>query len=447
MATHVVDVIGVMDPNRYALKATLEAMMTFMDLNVKWGGQTHRVVTARVPCRPYNTLGPLAKGQGIPEMHAVLNRGAHWNPHQNSLLTLLSPHCYLLNDMSSFFAVDKNAAYGQMARLGLRIPPTVAIPQQDYSELKGDPKVHQDLMFEDFQTFDLEGLGELVGFPAFLKPQSGGGWVGVERVANQAELEAAYARSGDRPMNLQREVPYREFVRAIGIGPTILPMHYNPLAPYSHDRYLRSPTKAVDHHFLNQDEEREVVMLTRIIDAFYSWDHNSCEALIDPRGLIWPIDFANAYPDSSPISLHYYFPEVVKAMARWLIFNAVVRRQKAAFGAGWGDYFRVADQATQEGVSYVERLGMFHSLALQQFDAERFWAFCDECLADFDQQAYDFFGSDVYTAILEKEIAYYFRIPSEWEGRMEHYMGIHNFWMHCESQRMRGITRSRSMRS
>lgn len=372
--------------------------------------------------------------------HAVLNRGAHWNPHQNSLLTMLSPQCYLVNDMTSFFAVDKNTGYGQMAMLGLRIPPTVAIPQQDYSELKGDPKVHQELMFEDYPSFELETLGEQVGFPAFLKPQAGGGWVGVERVTSQAELQAAYARSGDRPMNLQREVPYREFVRAIGIGPTIFPLHYNPLAPYSHDRYLRSPARAVDHHFLNQDEEREVVMLTRIIDAFYNWDHNSCEALIDARGLIWPIDFANAYPDSSPMSLHYYFPEIVKAMTRWLVFNAATRRKKPAFGADWSRYFQIAAQAQREKMPYHEMLERYHQVALQHFDAERFWEFCETCLPDFDQQAYDFFGSDLYTGILEKEISYYFRLPSEWESRLEHYMGIHNFWMHCESMRMRSAS-------
>lgn len=435
MADHILDVIGLMDPNRYALKETLEKLFAFLDLEIRLDGKLHRVSTRRLKSRPYDTL------RAEVPYRAILNRGAHWNPHHNSYLTIVAPETYLLNDMVSFFAVDKNTSYGHMARLGLNIPPTVAIPQYDYSELKNDPRVNHALMFEDFELFDLKECGEEVGYPAFLKPQSGGGWVGVEKVNTYAELLEAYRRSGDRPMNLQRAVPYREFVRAVGVGPQVFCMHYNPTAELSHDRYMRSPTRAVDFFFISPEEREEVTRITRIINAFYNWDHNSCEALIDPEGTISPIDFANAYPDSSPISLHFYFPELVKAMARWLTFVAVTGRKKPVFMAEWPEFLAIAREAEASGMSYAQRLERLHAVATQHFAQDEFESFCATCLPDFDAQCLDFFGSDTFSNILEQEVAHYFKVPAERKGRYEHYLGIHNFWMHCELQRIKQQSR------
>lgn len=429
--------IGLMDPNRYALKETLEKLFAFLDLRIPFGGEIHRVSTRRLKSRPYDTLKAEAP------YRAILNRGAHWNPHHNSYLSIIAPECYLLNDMVSFFAIDKNTSYGQMARLGLHIPPTVAIPQYDYSELKSDPKVTQELMFEDFELFDLRECGDAVGYPAYLKPQSGGGWVGVERVENHDELLAAFARSGDKPMNLQKAVEFREFVRAVGVGPQVIPMHYNPGAELSHERYLRSPTRAVDHFFLTPAETDEITKITRVINAFYNWDHNSCEALIDHRGTISPIDFANAYPDSSPVSLHYYFPELVKAKARWLTFVAVTRRKKPIFGQEWNEFFEIRAEAERTGMGYHEKLERYHQVALKHFAYDEFEHFCQTSLPDFDEQCYDFFGSDTFSAILEQEVGYYFKLPAERPLKVQHYLGIHNFWMHCELQRIRARTRLR----
>ncbi len=426
------DVIGLMDPNRYALKETLAQLFKFLELEIPYRGTVHRVTTRRLKSRPYDTLRAAPAGY-----RAVLNRGAHWNPHHNGYLTIISTDAYLLNDMISFRGISKNTSFAQMARLGLHVPPTVAIPQHDYTELKLDPTTHEALMFEDFELFDLEECGDAVGYPAFLKPQEGGGWVGVQRVTNARELEAAYARSGDRPMNLQKEVPYREFVRAVGVGPLVIPMHYNPEAPRSHERYLRDATRAVDQHFLSEDARREVSRLTRIVDAFYNWDHNSCEILIDPQGKMFLIDFANACPDSSPVSLHFYFPELVKALAKWLVFVSVTGRKKPYLAHNWDAFFEIRDRADQEGWTYEQRLEAYDALAMRHFDADTFDAFCHTHLADFDFQAYDFFGSDTFAAILEREVDYFFKAPEEKKRMLAHYMGLHDFWLHCERGRLR----------
>ena len=51
-----IDVIGLMDPNRFALKETLEQLIRFLDLNIVFEGVEHRVTTQRLKSRPYDTL-------------------------------------------------------------------------------------------------------------------------------------------------------------------------------------------------------------------------------------------------------------------------------------------------------------------------------------------------------------------------------------------------------
>ena len=57
-----------------------------------------------------------------------------------------------------------------------------------------------------------------------------------------------------------------------------------------HERY------AVEHDFLSAEVGWEVVTISRLVNAFFRWEFNSCENLI--RGAeVHPIDYANASPD------------------------------------------------------------------------------------------------------------------------------------------------------
>jgi hypothetical protein len=347
------------------------------------------------------------------------------------------PETYLVNDMISFKTIDKNTSYGQMYKLGLHIPNTVAIPQEDYSDLLESSKIEPDLIFPEHELFDLRELGDEVGYPAFLKPQSGGGWVGVEKVNNYEELYQAYKKSGDKPLNLQKAIDYKEFVRTVGVGPQMLPMHYNAKAKYSHDRYLRNEHQAVEHNFLSAEEYDEVCKITKVINAFYNWDHNSCEALIDKNdGKIYPIDFANAYPDSNLISLHYFFPELVKSMVKWSIYNSVTQRKKPIFGRDWDDYYNVLKQANAENWSYKDKLNEYAKLADKHFSTEEFYTFCAEYMKDFEVQALEFFASKKFESIIEEAVRRYFKIPHEVPKKIAHYVGIHRFWIKCERERL-----------
>jgi hypothetical protein len=82
----------------------------------------------------------------------------------------------------------------------------------------------------------------------------------------------------------------------------------------------------VDFNYLNGDEHLHLQRLCRTINAFFGWDFNSCE-MLRSGGVLHPIDFANACPDSQVTSLHYHFPWLVKAMLRWTLFCAATKRQ------------------------------------------------------------------------------------------------------------------------
>lgn len=417
------DIIGVMDPNGYSFRVTFEKLIEFLAPKIPYDGKLHQVVTQRIKTRPYDVLDAYCP------YSAVINRGAHWNPHHNNFFMTVGHGTYLLNDMVSFASINKNATYGHMHQLGLHIPPTLALPQHDYEDIKNDPRAIPELIFSEHEPFDIEELGNLIGYPAFLKPQAGGGWIGVRKVHNTQELVAAYSFSGNKPMNLQKAVDYREFVRAIGIGPQILPMHYNPEARYPHDRYMRSENRAVDFHFLSQQEKDEVIRISKVVNAFYNWDHNSCEILIAQDGLCHLIDFANAYPDSSLISLHFYFPEMVKCMVKWLIFCAVTRKKKSFhFARDWDKYFAV----TRETQDYSERLRRYAQIADEYFETEKFNAFCREYMSDFEEKSLEFFSSPDFEQIIEQKVRYHFKVAKEIPEKIEHYKGIHRFWVHCQ---------------
>ena len=409
--------IGVMDPNAFSFRESIEKLVVALAPSIKWNDEIHEVETRRIKCRPYDTL--LARTT----CDAIINRGAHWNPHHNSFFQRVSHTTYLLNDMSSFFAINKNTSYGQMFELGMKIPPTFAIPQEDNSEFEFSSKISSDLVFPEYEMFDLKEIGEAVGYPAFLKPQDGGGWIGVQKVSDLEELELAYKKSGAKPQNLQKAIiDYQEFIRCVGMGPQVIPMHYNAEAEFSHDRYLRGDENLVEPNFLNSEVDREVKQICKIINAFYGWDHNSCEVLLTQDGDVHPIDFANAYPDSSLVSLHYYFPELVKNTVRWLLFVVCTDRKKRTFGYDWDNYFEILERANNEELSYHKKLDFYEELADQHYSTRDFHAFYEQVLgAKFEQACYDFFASSDFQEIIEEEVARYFKIPSEKPAKIEQY--------------------------
>ncbi|MBS0375638.1 MAG: hypothetical protein JSR73_13755 [Proteobacteria bacterium] len=363
--------------------ACFEQLLERLDLRIPWQGDTLRFAVERVTIEPFDLRQPC-------RYDLVVDRLTHWYHTSREWIkkAVVLDGLYVFNNPWSIQSNEKHTTYAAMMRLGLKIPETWMVPPKSY-EKSADL---EPTLARYARLFDLGAIGKRLGYPLFMKPYDGGGWVGVTKIDDEAALRAAYEASGTKIMHLQQGViPYDRFVRCIGFGPQTRIVNYDPAAPL-HDRYR------MDRDFVSLAQRRELEAITLTINAFFGWDFNSCEALL--KGDDWfPIDFANACPDSQVTSLHYHFPWLVKANLRWSLYCAATRRPMRT-NLDWSPYF---EAAARDG-SYADRLSAYAELARRHFDAERFEEFCARHLGHLDAVADEFFASDAARAAVRAKV-------------------------------------------
>ena len=285
---------------------------------------------------------------------------------------------YVFNNPWAIQSMEKHTTYAAMMALGFPIPDTWMIPPKSY-ETKPDLGV---TLERYAKMFDLGKIGAELGYPMYMKPYDGGGWQGVSRIDDEAALRAAYENSGTHVMHLQKAIePFDHFVRAIGLGPQVRIVRYDPSLPL-HDRYT------MDQGFASADDVRMLTDMTLTINAFFGWDFNSCEALL--KGGTWhPIDFANACPDSQVTSLHYHFPWLVLANLEWSLFVAATKRPMRPT-LDWAPFQAIA----REKAPFAEKLAAYAAIARGRLDADRFAEFKAKHLGGLAETAFEFFGTE-----------------------------------------------------
>ena len=372
-------------------------------------GATHRLRTERVSIEPFSL-------RDRPRQALVIDRLAYWYYHPREWLKkiALMDDVYLLNSPFTFQSMEKHAAYCAMVRLGLKVPETVLVPFKhpvDNARYAYTAERYN-------KPFDLDAVAEGLGYPLFMKPYDGGAWVGVSRIANADELHAAYDASGERLMHLQQAVEgYDVFTRSLSIGPETMVMRFRPELPM-HDRY------AVEHNFLDADTGTEVVTISRLVNAFFRWEMNSCEALVK-GAQVYPIDYANACPDMALTSLHYYFPWAITALLRWTVFCVVTGRRKR-IDLDTARYFAIADR---DDLSYADKLVQYRRLADEYFDTERYLEFCATRLRHVDEMVYDWVRSPEFDALLWDTVRSTY--PAHEHDRFAaHFRGLLAAWVH-----------------
>ena len=386
--------------------AAYEDLLRALDLHIVVDGETLDFATERVTVEPYDLAYQ-------PRYDIVIDRITHWFMTSREWVKkiALMDDVYVLNNPWSIQSMEKHTSYAAMMRLGLPIPKTWMIPPKDYVD-EGDVRV---TVHRYNRLFDLSKVGAQVGYPAFLKPYDGGGWVGVTRVRNAAELHEAYNRSGTRVHHLQEAVKdWDLFVRGIGIGPQVLLAKYDPDQPL-HGRYVP------DAQVLKGAEAERARAITRVINAFHGWDFNSCEMLRAAETL-HPIDFANACPDSQVTSIHYYFPQLVIALLKWTVFCAATKR-RPTLNLSWRQYFEIADSDR----SFDEKLEAYDAIAREHFDQARFEAFCEEHLGSLHEVAHAYFGTERFREIVRAKTASLY--PShEVDAFSQHFFDLVGRW-------------------
>ncbi|MEV6494516.1 hypothetical protein AB0M20_38720 [Actinoplanes sp. NPDC051633] len=371
-------------------------------------GRTHDVRSVRVTIEPFNL-------RSKPRHELVIDRLAYWYYHPREWLkkAALMDDVYLLNSPFTFQSMEKHAAYCAMIRLGLKVPETVLVPYKN--PLDNSRWAYTSKRYN--RSFDLDELAASVGYPMFMKPYDGGAWVGVSKIRNADELHAAYDASGERLMHLQASVEnYDVFARSLTIGPETMVMKFRPELPMF-DRY------AVEHDFLSPETGDEVITISRLINAFFRWEFNSCESLI--RGdEVYPIDYANACPDVAITSLHYYFPWAMSALLRWTVF-CVVTGRKPRLDMNSADYFAIGDR---DDLSYAEKLAGYRKLADDYFDVERYHEFCARHLSHVDEMVYEWVRSPEFRTLLDETVRSTY--PAHEHDRfLGHFGGLIDAWI------------------
>jgi len=371
-------------------------------------GRTHRTRSVRVTIEPFNL-------RDSPRHDLVIDRLAYWYYHPREWLKkiALMDDVYLLNSPFTFQSMEKHAAYCAMMRLGLKVPETVLVPFKN--PLDNSRWAYTSGRYN--QPFDLEALAESVGYPMFMKPYDGGAWVGVSKIRNVAELHAAYDASGERLMHLQAAVEnYDAFARSLTIGPETMVMKFRPELPM-HERY------AVDHNFLSASVGDEVVTISRLVNAFFRWEFNSCESLI--RGTeVHPIDYANACPDVAVTSLHYYFPWAMSALLRWTVY-CVVTGRKPRLDTDTAAYFAIGDDPS---LTYGEKLAGYRKLADDYFEIDRYEEFCAKYLSHVDEMVAEWIGSEEFRSLLRETVRATYP-THEHERFLGHFNGLIDAWL------------------
>jgi hypothetical protein len=369
-------------------------------------GTTHRIASERLTIEPFDLDDPVRTG-------LVIDRLAHWYFHPREWLKKASlvDGTYLLNSPFTFQSYEKHAAYCAMVRLGLKVPKTILVPYKN--PVDNHRWTYTSATYN--RPFDLDVLAAELGYPLYMKPFDGGGWRGVSRIENPDDLHRAYDESGEMLMHLQATVDYEHFARALSIGPETMVMDFRPEQPM-HNRY------AVNHGFLSASAGHQVAAISRIVNAFFRWEFNSAEMLV-AGDEVYPIDYANACPDVSMTSLHYYFPWAITALVRWSAYCLVTERRGSA-DLETKRYFEIADSDR----TYEEKLDAYLALADAHFETDRYREWCADHLGHLEDLVAQWVsGSDFDRLLVETVQATY--PAQEHEQFLAHFRGLIGMWV------------------
>jgi len=370
-------------------------------------GREHRLDTERITIEPFDL-------RAKPRYDLVIDRLAYWYyvPREWLKKVSLMDDVYLLNSPFTFQSMEKHAAYCAMIRLGLKVPDTWLVPYKN----PVDNARYAYTAAKYNQPFDLDDVADRVGYPLYMKPFDGGAWRGVSRIKDADTLHRAYDESGEMLMHLQASVEgFDVFARSLTIGPDSMVMKFQPDEPM-HNRY------AVDHAFLSAAEGEEVLTISRLINAFFRWEFNSCESLVI-KGSVHPIDYANACPDISITSLHYYFPWAISTLLKWSVFCAVTKRTPR-LDLDTSRYFEVADSDR----TYPEKLTEYRKLADDYFDIVRYQEFCATSLGRVDDLVRDWVASPAFDELLVSTVRSTYP-AAEHDRFLAHFRGLLGLWV------------------
>ncbi len=214
-----------------------------------------------------------------------------------------------------------------MTKIDVPVPKTAILPSSKHPDDTSDESF-SNLVY----PLDWESIFNYIGFPAYMKPHSGGGWKSVYKLENKEEFFEKHSETEQLVMMLQEEIVFEEYYRCYCIGRKhVLIMPYEPRNPH-HLRYVANfiPTP-------ERLKEMEEIVLR--INNYLGYDFNTVELAVKD-GIPYAIDFCNPAPDAERSSVgEANFEWVVENAANYAIERAL--EQKAGEdNLTWGEYIK-----------------------------------------------------------------------------------------------------------
>jgi len=158
--------------------------------------------------------------------------GTYWS--RSSTYTMLLNGTIVINNPFWWSADDKFFNYALASKLGVAVPNTVVLPHKTHPAGTTVQSM-RNLAF----PLNWDEVFDYIGFPAFLKPFSGGGWKHVYKIHSREEFFNAYDQTGSLCMTLQSAVEFDDYYRCYVVGQEkVRIMKYDPKQPH-HLRYVR----------------------------------------------------------------------------------------------------------------------------------------------------------------------------------------------------------------
>ncbi|MCY2958315.1 MAG: hypothetical protein NT107_14920 [Planctomycetota bacterium] len=383
-----------------------EQILADSKLAVQVGGDTVRFACERLTLEPFNLRQPC-------KYDVVVDRLTHWLALQREWIkkSVLMDGLYVYNNPWSVQSYEKHSSYCAMMALSMPVPETMMVPQKNYP-----PKPDLEFTLQSYaKLFDLTVIGEQLGYPIFMKPFDGGGWQGVTKLDDKAQLHSAYEHSEQWLMHVQKAVDgFDLFVRAVGIGPQVRVIKYDATQPL-HGRYT------TERNFCTKAEEQVMVDTCLTINAFFGWDFNSCEAL-RKDSVFYPIDFANPCPDNQVNSIHYHWPWYVMSNLKWAVFTAATKKPMRKT-LDFEPFYAIA----KLDLPYREKLARYAKIARTRFEADRFEEFSQQKLRPLERAAMAWFVSDRCRSAIRVKVAHMYP-PHEVESFTERFFQLVLQW-------------------
>ncbi len=238
----------------------------------------------------------------------------------------------VINNPFWWSADDKFFNYALASKLGVAVPKTVILPHKAHPPGTTVQSM-RNLMF----PLNWDEVFDYIGFPAFLKPFSGGGWKNVFKVNSRDEFFAAYDQTGSLCMTLQTAVDFDEYFRCYVVGQEkVRVMKYDPKLPH-HLRYVKDGGPSSRE--LHDRVEKDALTLCRAL----GYDLNTVEFAVE-NGIPYAIDFLNPAPDADVHSVgDDNFEWIVENMAQFAIEKAL-SGEKTSNELHWARFLAAAEK-------------------------------------------------------------------------------------------------------